>query len=205
MRSHVAEDIHTTILDWLRDYVAKPHPDIGRGGAVCPFALPALKDEAIEIRTRWLGIDPTQAEITAVIRDAVDSYDDVQWRNSNPMLRSLVIALPDLPDECLELLDAAHAAIKSYVVGRGLMIGQFHARCTEPAARNSSFMVSRSPVPLVAIRSMALHDILFLHEGREWFGEYATRFGHRYVADRAVDPAFAGAYARASENFGPQN
>jgi heptaprenyl diphosphate synthase len=41
-------------------------------------------------------------------------------------------------------------------------------------------MVSRSPIPLMAIRHMALHDILFLGENAEWFQEYNVRFGHRF-------------------------
>jgi hypothetical protein len=82
------------------------------------------------------------------------------------------------------------------------MVGQFHPTCTEPAARNTTFMVNRAPVPLVAIRRMALHDVLFLHQWEDWFLEYSNRFGHRYGEDKHIDPALARAYSRGVANFG---
>ena len=37
-----------------------------------------------------------------------------------------------------------------------------------------------SPFPLIAMRQMALHDILFLQDNESWFAAYDLRFGARF-------------------------
>jgi hypothetical protein len=204
MRGDVAQEIRSLVVEWMRSYVAQPHPEIGRTGAVCPFVEPALRDDAVEIVIEPIGSEPTRETLAELLRRNARDFNAVAWRNSNPMLRSLAVVLPDLPGEHLGLLDEAHALVKPDVVRQGLMIGQFHPKCPEPAVRNTAFMVSRAPMPLVVIRNMALHDILFLHHRQDWFAEYAGRFGHRYRAGRGVDPTFARAFQRATETFGRQ-
>nr|WP_258534356.1 hypothetical protein [Streptomyces sp. PT12] len=39
------------------------------------------------------------------------------------------------------------AELKPELVALGVMVGQFHEHCAEPAARNPAFPVSRSPIP----------------------------------------------------------
>jgi hypothetical protein len=39
--------------------------------------------------------------------------------------------------------DESYGALKDAAVGAGLMIGQFHPACAEPAARNPAFPVHR--------------------------------------------------------------
>jgi arylformamidase len=83
------------------------------------------------------------------------------------------------------------------------MIGQFHDRCDERAAHNPDFRVSHSPVPLAAIRRMAVHDVLFLRERREWFEGYVARFGRRYRTDtQGLDAQYVSLYHQARARFG---
>jgi hypothetical protein len=82
------------------------------------------------------------------------------------------------------------------------MLGQFHPRCPEPAARNPGFLVSRSPVPMFAISWMAFHDILFPHHKPAWFAQYAERFGRRYRSRPNVEPLFLDLFHRAAEQHG---
>ncbi|MBL1082662.1 hypothetical protein JK359_11840 [Streptomyces actinomycinicus] len=188
---------------WLSDYIRKPHPRLGRPGPVCPFVEPAQRADALEIRVRLVGPTPSQALIDEVIRCALDEFSEVDWKAGNPNLRSLLLVLPDLPPEHLHLLDAAHAALKPETVRRGLMIAQFHERCTEKAARNPHFEVSYAPVPMMAVRSMAIHDVLFLADRREWFEQYAQRFGSRYRdSGHGIDPLLTEVYERARAAHG---
>ncbi|MGI5347065.1 polyprenyl synthetase family protein [Streptomyces sp. CA-250714] len=193
----------TLIRDWLEAYVCRPHENLGRRGAVCPFAAPSLRAGSLEIRTRRVGPTPSLASLTQLIRHALNEFDLIEWNGSNVALRSLVVGMPDLaPDEC-QLLDEAHRAVKSIAVRRGMMVGQLHPLCEEPSARNPEFPVNRSPVPLVAIRRMALHDILFLKDRREWFEEYDRRFGHHFKPGRdAIDPLFVELFQRARAEYG---
>jgi heptaprenyl diphosphate synthase len=183
---------------WLSDYIRRPHSELGRPGPVCPFVEPAQRAGALEIRVRLVGPTPSQTLIDEIVRCALDEFSEVDWKAGNPNLRSLLLVLPDLPPEHLHLLDAAHGALKPESVRRGLMIAQFHERCEERAARNPAFGVSQAPVPMMAVRSMAIHDVLFLAERRDWFEEYAQRFGSRYRGSgHGIDPLLTEVYERA--------
>jgi hypothetical protein len=188
---------------WLAEYICQPHELLGRDGPVCPFVAPAQRARSLEARVRLLGPAPSRALIAELIRCALEEFHQIRWRGSNPTLRGLLVVLPDLPEDRLTLLDDAHREVKPDAVHRGMMIGQFHARCPEPAARNLNFPISRCPVPLVAFRSMALHDVLFLWQRKEWFEEYLRRFGGRYQMGKdAIDPRFVELFEKARADYG---
>ncbi|MFE4371729.1 polyprenyl synthetase family protein [Streptomyces sp. NPDC056835] len=191
------------VRDWLNAYITRPHELIGRTGAVCPFVSPSLRAGSLEIRTHTVGPSPSVDGITDLLSRALDEFDLIAWAGSNPTLRSLLVILPDLAPDQGSLLDDAHRAVKPEAVRRGVMIGQFHPSCPEPAARNRDFPVNRSPVPLVAIRAMALHDILFLKDKKEFFEEYHRRFGGYYSPGRdAIDPHFVELFHAACAAYG---
>ena len=73
-----------------------------------------------------------------------------------------------------------HANIKSACVHDGLMVTQCHARCDGRSVHNPALKVFTSPFPLIAMRHMALHDILFLQDNESWFAAYDLRFGARF-------------------------
>lgn len=187
-----------SVDEWLNSYVMQPHEELGRPGAVCPFVAPARRAGAIETAVRLVGPAAGRPLLREIIRCGLDEFEQFRWRTSNKSLRALLIVLPDLPSEAFGLLDAAHEQAKTESVERGLMIGQFHSMCAEPSARNPSFMVSRSPVPLLAIRSMAVHDILFLNERADWFAQYDRRFGERFRRrNNGIDPVLTTQYHKA--------
>ncbi|MEU3606810.1 DUF6875 domain-containing protein [Streptomyces sp. NPDC035033] len=193
-----------SVDEWLDSYVTQPHEQIGRSGAVCPFVAPARRAGAVETVVRLVGPAAGVRLLTEVIRCGLDEFERSGRRTSNPALRSLLVVLPDLRPEAYALLDEAHARVKSESVERGLMIGQFHPDCDEPAARNPAFKVSRSPVPLVAVRAMAVHDILFLGERADWFAQYHRRFGERYRSRPAgIGPLLTTLYHKALALHGP--
>jgi uncharacterized protein DUF6875 len=179
----------SVVDDWISTYVTKPHPEIGRTGPVCPFVEPSRRAGSLETSVRLVGSAPSLGLLTEIVRCSLAEFETMSWRTKNPNLRALLVVLADLPSDCLDLLDQAHAAVKSESVARGLMIGQFHSDCAETAARNPGFEVSRAPVPLVAVRLMAMHDVLFLRGKREWFEEYRRRFGEKFRKPaKRIDP-----------------
>ncbi|HKS45790.1 MAG TPA: hypothetical protein VJT49_11895 [Amycolatopsis sp.] len=191
------------VQDWLTDYISRPNNSIGRTGPVCPFVSPSRRAGSLEIVVRPVGPDPDLAHVTDLLWAGLDEFHHVEWKGSNPALRSLIVVLPDLDEAACQLLDDAHHAVKPIAVRRGMMLGQFHPRCAEPATRNADFPVSRSPVPLVAIRSMALHDVLFLHQQQGWFAEYRRLFGSHYErGKKAIEPLFAELFHKACAEYG---
>ncbi|WP_283134518.1 DUF6875 domain-containing protein [Rhizohabitans arisaemae] len=186
------------VLAWLHAYVSEPHPELGRGGPVCPFVPISLKSDAlvfavhdeIDGRHPQLLTDLLLAHLADFAATAPESPHELRRR-------SLMVVVPNIREEFLHVLDLAQGQVKSAMVRHGVMIGQFHLRCPDTAARNPGFRVSIAPLPCFAIRHMAPHDILFLHNDREWFAEYRHRFGNEYLQERIKDPMMLDLYHRA--------
>ncbi|WP_340564021.1 tryptophan 2,3-dioxygenase [Streptomyces sp. GSL17-111] len=80
--------------------------------------------------------------------------------------------------------------------------------CPEPSVWNSSFTVARAPQPTFAIRRMAVHDILFLHDDPALFAEYDRRFGDRYRTKRSgshLPQRFVDLYETAAKGVAPKS
>jgi heptaprenyl diphosphate synthase len=193
--------VHTELTDWLSDYVMQPHPRLGRDGAVCPFAKPSADAGVMEFHsTPWHPGDGLDA-MKRIAEQALELFESLPWRSANPNLRSLVVAITDLPRTQWHLVDEAHKTVKHRAVTVGLMLGQFHPECRMPSVHNPDFPVNRSPVPLLAVRRMSLHDILFLGDRRSWFHAYQSRFGHLYARHRVHEPHLTAAYTTAQRRY----
>ncbi|MEU7424556.1 DUF6875 domain-containing protein [Streptomyces sp. NPDC040750] len=191
------------VEEWLTEYISASHPEIGRTGPICPFVAPSRKNRTMEIRLRLAGHAPTLELIEEIARSSLREYELTTWQGRNPMLRAMVVALPDLRSEDTGLLDQAHARVKDVFVEQGLMIGQFHENCEVTAARNPRFAVSKAPLPLFAIRAIALHDVFFLSERPQWFQQYRKRFGKFFGPGSTVmDPLLVERYQEAEQACG---
>ncbi|KZB86958.1 DUF6875 domain-containing protein [Amycolatopsis regifaucium] len=193
----------STVLDWLRDYVSAPSAHIGRPGPVCPFVPGALKTGAIRLSFHY-GVDACDAdELRRLVSAELSEFKRLTEppKQSGISLDSVLVVLPDAVEEGWRRIDESYGGLKDLAVGEGLMIGQFHPACAEPAVRNPGFPVSRSPIALYAIRHMAPHDALFLHVERGWFRKYAARFALHARRSR-TDPLIGELYRRAWNRYG---
>ncbi|MDQ1031440.1 glutamate/tyrosine decarboxylase-like PLP-dependent enzyme [Streptomyces umbrinus] len=145
---------------WIADYVSRPHPQLGRSGAVCPYVVPAQRAGLVHIvSANWTPTsDRAVDELGGVVLAAVDQYEAHAWPEGPEHLRALIVLLDPLTKDQGHLLDAAHAAVKVAVMQRGLMIGQLHPDCDAPAAHSPAFPVNRAPRPLIAVRRMVRSD-----------------------------------------------
>lgn len=184
------ETVADEALAWLHQYVAQPHPQIGREGSVCPFVEPSLAGGSLRLESWPVSRGAAAEELRAVVDRMVEVFEPGDWGAPNPTLRTLVVVLDGLAPEQHPQLDQLQSEAKAELAARGLMLGQFHPDCDEPAARNPDFPVSRAPLPMLAIRHMAFHDVLFLHGDPHLFGCYRERFGSRYARGGVPDPLF---------------
>src|SRR5260370_37566323 len=98
------------------------------------------------------------------------------------LLQALLIVSQNTEEEFLTVLDVCHEMIKSKMVHSGLMVGQFHSKCETRGIHNSAWnTISRSPIPLMAMRHMVIHDIMFLEHNEAWFRAYDANFGARFA------------------------
>lgn len=188
---------------WLREYVAMGDPRVGRAGPVCPFMPRALTQESVQTRMRSDidGFSESQLvdELCAEISDFGRAGPPAS--NSGVVLDSNIVVMPRLDAAGWRRLDAAYEQLKRLAVTSGKMVGIFHPRCDDRAVRNSEFRVSVSPVAMMAIRYMAPHDILFLHDSPRWFAEYDSRFRSYFERNRIRDPLLLSLYRKARDRY----
>jgi hypothetical protein len=185
------------VADWARRYLCRPHPALGRDGPVCPYA-----EASLERGLFWLAVHPGGDAAPGDVASAVARYRD--WYldleptdHGEAQYKALLVLFPDLPRAtCGAVVEAVQAALKPQFVAAGLMIGQFHPDCDEPALRNPGFRPLRSRVPLLAIRSMVRTDAAFLTGDPTVLGAYLDRFGEE------VPPRLQAPVREAAARFG---
>lgn len=111
----------------------------------------------------------------------MERYRELVRDGGSPDLVSLIVTFPELGRAHWRLIDEGHRICKTAVVRNGLMLGQFHPLCDAPAAHNQTFAVNRAPIPLMVIRQMAPHDVLFLEEDPLWLECYRTTLARRGI------------------------
>jgi len=173
------------IMGWIETFIAQPHPQMTRPGhasqVVCPFAQAAIDDDSLLMEFRHEVRGDDEPMIEQIVRDYIPAFKRMgSFRPGANALKTLLLVFPNLPDDCTPVLDTVQEMVKDEYVNNGLMLAQFHKHCTEHSVHNRGLMVGQSPRPFIAIRYMALHDILFLTEKREWFLEYTARFGEKF-------------------------
>jgi len=162
-------------VTWMRGFLGRPHPHLGRTGSVCPAINRALQQSLI-----FFAAGPT-VEDEAVLRQSVIDYRDLylslEPKSGEEMwYKSVVIVFAGLAESEYGLIDRVQASLKNDFVPHGLMLGQFHPTSQEPGVRCPHFRPLRSPHPLLAIRVMVPGDLLFLTGSREHFNAYCARY-----------------------------
>jgi hypothetical protein len=151
------------IGNWVRNYLAMPHRDLGRPGTVCPFV-----PEALELDTIWLTVAHTsraeREQVEKVVAGGVELFLELEPRAGEASLfKALLILFPRIgEEEAADFIDAVQRKLKPLFVERGLMLGEFHRHNATPGLYNYAFNPLRSPVPMLAIRSMVESDLIFL-------------------------------------------
>jgi hypothetical protein len=162
-REALAHDRLRAVHAWVGGHVARPHPDLGRRGAVCPFvplsqrlglvryALadpPATDDAALAaavaaLKAHWLWMEPRSGQHT------ID--------------KTIVLVLPGVPAETVVRV---HDRAKPGFVADGMMLGEFFPGHPGPGLHNPDFRPLHSDTPLLVARSMVANDLPFLTDTR---------------------------------------
>lgn len=150
-------------MEWVNQFLAKPHPDLGRTGPVCPFLPRALQQNTIRLAViRSKDMDASQIE--DLVMRYRDSFLEMEPQQGNlAFYKSLMLVFPDVSDEeAFTVVDGIQQRLKPFFVKEGLMIGEFHKGNQSPGLHNPDFRPLRSPIPMLAIRFMAESDLPFL-------------------------------------------
>jgi len=179
-RNHAGTPM-ATIVEWVRTFLARPHPEVGRSGPVCPFTPAALALDTIWL-TEVTDSDPDPARLIEVVGKYRDLFFDVEPREgSSAINKTILVVFPNLGSDAAALVDEVQKQLKPSFVDLGLMLGEFHSKNESPGLRNPDFRPLRSPVPMLAIRQMVETDLPFLR---------------RYIDEPQVRVSFLRSYLR---------
>lgn len=172
------------LTEWATTYLTTENQDIQRprgNQIVCPFVKPSMENN-----TFYMSFHPeidgkNEDEIEQLMIKYIDNFKKTYpVGDSQKLTKALLVVFNNIREKDAEVLDIAHNRIKDVFVQNGLMIGQFHPKCKETGIYNPKFKVSIAPYPLIAIRNMAIHDVLFLRNKKEWFMIYNLWFGDKF-------------------------
>ncbi|MDZ8083631.1 MAG: DUF6875 domain-containing protein [Nostoc sp. DedQUE01] len=199
------------ILEWVKNFLGKPHPHLGRPGAVCPFVPYSLRSNSIRLAViRTKDLYPEQIE--NIVRRYRDIFLETDVKEQELKIsKAFLLIFPDIHiEEASEIIDSVQQKLKPWFVESGLMIGEFHKRNQSPGLHNPNFRPLRSPVPLLAIRFMVEADLPFLqspadpHLRIRYLEAYLKRFGHKFTDENRFKAAYQ-ALALAKEEVEAEN
>ncbi|MCW5315755.1 hypothetical protein GTQ43_18635 [Nostoc sp. KVJ3] len=176
------------IMDWVKNFLGRPHPNLGRPGAVCPFVPQSLKSDSIRfavIHTK----DLYPEQIEEIVGRYRDMFIEMEVKEQELAInKAFLLIFPDVHiEDVSQSIDSVQRKLKPLFVESGLMIGEFHQRNESLGLHNPNFRPLRSPIPLLAIRFMVEADLPFLvspadpHLRIRYLEAYLKCFGHNFT------------------------
>lgn len=195
MKFMSSSDLHigNQVLEWMQNFLVEPNPLMKRakaseGEPICPFAKACLASYAVYLTFHHEVNGKSAEQIEEVMLEYREPFKNAAPFDPKQRLKkALLVVFPEVPASEGEVLDVAHNKIKTQFVHDGLMVTQCYPRSDGRSVHNPALKVYTSPYSLMAVRHMALHDILFVEEDEAWFGAYDLRFGARFREPEKLD------------------
>lgn len=185
------------IMEWVKSFLGRHHPDLGRPGPVCPFVPHALKSNSIQMAViRAKNLDSQQLE--EIVRRYRDIFLEIAPKEKELAInKAFLLIFPDVQiHETSKLIDGIQQKLKPSFVESGLMIGEFHKRNESSGLHNPNFRPLRSPIPLLAIRFMVESDLPFLlspdspYLRIRYLEAYLKHFAHQLIDKTKLNAAY---------------
>jgi hypothetical protein len=200
----------TSILEWAEQKYTAENAAMTRppnsipSKQVCPFLKPSLDSDFF-----YLAFHPevNGADIT-VIETLMLSYIQTfklqpPFSSADQVKKAMLVVFPELPEGQSRILDRVHERIKDKFVEKGLMVAQFHKFCDERSIHNHALKTQNSDYPLMAIRHMQRHDIIFLGENAEWFNWFNFYWAQHFKEQKEPADYYTDQYRIAHDRHRP--
>jgi hypothetical protein len=148
------------VANWARAYLMRPHPGLGRAGAVCPFTPASARLDAMLV-----GSSPARdvEAIFQAMESALAAFDAIVCPPGQRHFRAVIVAFPHCGGEAGRArLKTVQNRLRPVSIYRGKMIGLFEPLSEDKGLINPDFRPLRSPVPLLAIRMLVENDAPFV-------------------------------------------
>ena len=177
------------IAGWVRGYLMRPHPQLGRTGHVCPFTAQAARLSLVRIGASQLA-GGDGAAILATMRTAMCVFDTMPCTKAARIFRTVIVAFPRCADAAgIDALHSVQNAMRHHSIVRARMIGLFEPASEATGLINPDFRPLRSPVPALAIRMLVEQDAPFVLRNPLLAPVYLAKFpiaGTRRLVDAAL-------------------
>ncbi|WP_414566177.1 MULTISPECIES: DUF6875 domain-containing protein [unclassified Anabaena] len=182
--------------NWLRNFLAQSHPDLGRMGTVCPYMPKALNLNYIRLKViRSPNIDIQ--EVSEIVLTYLNAFLELEpTEKDEAIYKTIVLIFPDITHEdAPRIIDVVQKQLKPLFVESGLMLGEFHNYNETPGLHNSDFRPLRSPIPMLAIRFMVESDLPFLQNVEDplyrikYLQAYLKRFHQNFKDKNRIQTA----------------
>jgi hypothetical protein len=163
-----------TVRDWAENWLSKSHPNLGRTGAVCPYAGASMKKNLFRVAF-VRGNNLVHDTMVGLLHDIAATFPQLPPVDGpESIYKAAVVVFPDVTE--FGQIDAVQAECKTAFVERGLMVGQFYPGHRQGGLRNPEFRALDGPFAMLAVRHMVLTDYPFLCEDAKWMAAYDARF-----------------------------
>lgn len=163
---------------FVAEFLAGPHPDLGRPGAVCPFAREATGRDLIRLTACTCTDEDAIVEGLGELRGELAALGLWPGTPGVEPHRAIIAVFPRLrgPDDA-RMIEGVQKSLKLSFVERGMMIGQFYPGCAEPGLWNSAFRPLQAPVISLAMRDITIFDAPFMLERADYVQAFVRAFG----------------------------
>ena len=178
--------------EWIRNYLAKPHPHLGRSGKVCPYVPFAIKSDAIQLAViRPKNLD--KQEIEQIVKNYRDIFLQTEPTvGEMSIYKAFLLIFPEVTlEDTSNLIDGVQKKLKPFFIEAGMMLGEFHMKNQSTGLHNPNFYPLRSPVPILAIRFMVEYDLPFLNISSDepelrikYLEAYLQRFANQFKDEK---------------------
>lgn len=164
------------VFSWIDEFITQPHNELKRTGAVCPFVKPALEENKVFFCLSDFG-HPAISAIEHLLLDSGTRFSEIiNSGNEKQSLLSLIILFPVWQHTSFQPMKIAKENVKPDFLKQGLTLGEFYPGNDDRSARNPELVIADSPAPMIIIRSLAIHDQLFLQSHPELYQWYMKTF-----------------------------
>jgi hypothetical protein len=177
------------IADWTRSFLMRDHSELGRDGNVCPFTSMGARMDTLRF-----GVSGATASdavgIRAELLDMFDCFDAIPHPRKMGIYRAIMIGFPNCGDaDGIAVLAAVQKSLRFLSFRRARMIGLFYPQADAKGLWNPKFRPLRSPIPVIALRSLVVQDAAFVMRHPLLAPAYLLNFplaGPRQLAERML-------------------
>ncbi len=165
------------VMRWVREFIMRPHPRLGRPGVVCPYVKLSLEAAIFYLSLTTLEDPRRYDEIYGLMHSHADIFTRMQphsgpWEN----LRVMLVLMPNARENILCDPEASKR-LKTEMMQRGITVGQFFPTWHPIRALKSKFFPNQPPLCLYTMRPFIRSDWMFINGEPEWRAVYLERFG----------------------------